>query len=150
MAPTTAVDAEYRTLAEFNNVTFHFPSQESDKFLKKIQAHQINLPDGQIIPIAEHFRRGYLAGGQIITGNIFLDQKYQGSKVLVDISVVMKIDHFRGKSCLILDIKPASANNASADYILNIDVTDSRTDSNRFAFSVPETNKYIQFLKTKN
>lgn len=141
----SAVNAEYVNMCSVNNVVFNFPSQEKDKYVKKIDAHSISLPDGSTVAVEEHFRRGYFIDGQLVTANIFFDKEHQGGKVLTDITLVMKIDHHRNdKQGLILDIRPASFGE-KPKYALKIGVPNYGDNS----WKIPETDKYIQFLEIK-
>lgn len=139
----TTVNAVYTTLATFENVLIFLPKQERDRYLKPISAHQIDLPDGKSISVAEHLRKGFLVDGQLVTGNFFItDKKYQGQTVLTNISVIQKTDLYRdGRKSLILDITLSTGTHAQ--YKIQIGVPDNGANNK---FSVPGTKKFVQFL----
>ncbi len=142
----TVVNATFNHLGNYNNVLVLFPDGKKDKFLKLIPAHSIQVPEEEDpIEIAAHFRRGDIIDGKFVTKHFFINEKLQGSKIIVNVEVIEKTDHAREDSkSIILNITPADVNVQKPCWRLKVG-TDKAPETD--GYQIPGTEKFIAFEK---
>ena len=140
---TTKVNASYKKIVGFRNVLINVPGA-NDKHMKYISGHAIEV-EGSAVLIPGYYRRGDIIDGEFLTKNFFLmtSPQEKSQKMVTDIEVIEKTDHFRGnKKTLLLDIRPTknSFDLSTAEWDISI-------GSPAGDIKIPETDRFIAFKK---
>jgi len=136
----TVVNADFKTVVNYDNVLIKIPDPAKDKYFKFIAAHDISVNE-QIVHNANRYRRGDKIDGQWITKYFSVDESHFGKDIIAKVEVVEKTDHTSHEAkTFILNIVPQ--NSAKPQFRLKVGC-DKKMDHN--SLYIPGTSKFINF-----